>query len=81
MIDTNFLFYEALANNAGNSPKIATIMWYSGQKNNIGLINMLEYENKDKNQCEATVKILKFRTPEKFAVITLKFEQGGSSIE
>ena len=28
-----------------------------------------------------TVKILKFRTPEKFAVITLKFEQGGSTIE
>ena len=28
-----------------------------------------------------TVKILKFRTPEKFAVITLKFEQGGFIIE
>ena len=28
-----------------------------------------------------TVNILKFRTPEKFAVITLKFEQGGSTIE
>ena len=28
-----------------------------------------------------TVKILKFRTPEKFAVITLKFKQGGFSIE
>ena len=28
-----------------------------------------------------TVKILKFWTPEKFAVITLKFEQGGSAIE
>ena len=27
------------------------------------------------------VKILKFRTPEKFAVITLKFEQAGSTIE
>ena len=27
-----------------------------------------------------TVKILKFRIPEKFAVITLKFEQGGSTI-
>ena len=28
----------------------------------------------------STVKILKFRKPEKFAVITLKFEQGGSTI-
>ena len=28
-----------------------------------------------------TVKILKLQTPEKFAVITLKFEQGGCSIE
>ena len=28
-----------------------------------------------------TVKILKFWTPKKFAVITLKFEQGGSTIE
>ena len=28
-----------------------------------------------------TVKILKFRIPKKFAVITLKFEQGGSTNE
>ena len=28
-----------------------------------------------------TVKILKFRTSEKSAVITLKFEQGGSTME
>ena len=28
-----------------------------------------------------TLKILKIRTPKKFAVITLKFEQGGFSIE
>ena len=28
-----------------------------------------------------TVKILKIRTPEKFAVITLKFEQGGFTVE
>ena len=28
-----------------------------------------------------TVKILKIRTPKKFAVITLKFEQSGSTIE
>ena len=33
----------------------------------------LEFQN--------TVKILKFRTPKKYAVITLKFEQGGSTIE
>ena len=29
---------------------------------------------------EHTVKILKIRTPEKFAVITLKFEHGGFTI-
>ena len=30
---------------------------------------------------KSTVKILKIRTPEKFAVITLKFEQGGFTVE
>ena len=28
-----------------------------------------------------TIKILKIGTPEKFAVVTLKFEQGGFTIE
>ena len=31
--------------------------------------------------CTNIVKILKFQTAEKFAVITLKFERGGSAIE
>ena len=31
--------------------------------------------------CRSTVKILKIQTPEKFAVITLKFEQGGFIVE
>ena len=30
---------------------------------------------------KGTVKLLKIRTPEKFAVITLKFEQDGFTIE
>ena len=30
---------------------------------------------------EGTVKILKIQTPEKFAVITLKFEQDGFTVE
>ena len=31
--------------------------------------------------CHATVKILKIQTPEKFAVMMLKFEQGGFTVE
>ena len=30
---------------------------------------------------QVTVKLLKIETPEKIAVITLKFEQGGFTIE
>ena len=35
----------------------------------------------DQGDITDTVKFLKFRTPKKIAVITLKFEQDGSTIE
>ena len=35
----------------------------------------------EKSKHEHTVKILKIQTLEKFAVITLKFEQGGFTVE